>query len=147
MWPFTKKRDFKQEFAEKVAKLPTLSLSAVVFADQYGLDRNRILTTKIFCGYLYGLGDCLEEQSEILPALVRGTAFRTIFGDEKGQFLFNRTVELLLEDDQQAKRGWGAGVPDGERLLLGPPSNLDEAASSLTAMFQIKMIKIDEQVE
>lgn len=157
MWPFTKKvepkqlnakPDLKQQLAERISWLPMrLTLMAAVLAGENELDADRILTTKIFCGYLFGIGDCIEEQNQMLAAVIRATTFNSIYGEERGKILFRKIHELINDNDQQAKRGWGAGVADGERLLLDPDMTFPEDAASLASMFQLKLVEIDKQVE
>ena len=98
-------------------------------------------------GYLVGYTDYLDGIDERFGAGIRAMLFKNAYPGSDTE-MFRKTAGYLLIDDEQTKRGFGAGVPDGRRYFsaLESKTNATGATDSLSAMFDIGSVDIGQQL-
>lgn len=147
---FSRKKSLAERFpVERLSYLP-MSLGGAIegCAREHKLDSNAVWGSKFIGGYLLGYSNFLNDVDERLSEAVRQMIFTGMFGPEEGRAAFKTAMGLFLLDDQQIKRGWGAGAPDGERYFRALEMKRDSSDStdSLKVMFEIGMVDIGQQL-
>jgi hypothetical protein len=125
---------------QRLSALPMLiGASVKMHIKGSGADDANIWNTKFLAGYVLGFPDYLDNIDERFGGQIRQMLFDAIHGPETGKELFSRSLALLLQEDQQVKKGWGTGAADGERYFraLDNGSDAHDATMSLKSMFEV----------
>jgi hypothetical protein len=146
---FSQTRTLSERFpAERLSHLSiALSGSIENCIREAGLDHDEAWGSRFISGYLLGYPSVLDEIDERFGASIRKMLFDSIFGSEEGNELYRASMGHFLLNDVQTKRGWGAGVRDGERYFqaLERRQNAEGSTNALIALFKIGCIDVGPQ--
>lgn len=109
---------------------------------------SEILRTPFFAGYVAGFPNHLEDIHEIAGGVMRTMLFDAIWGADESQRVFQQLQVLAERDDDQARRGGGFGIPDGERWFgsITSPTGPDDSLESLRSAISLGFVDLSRRV-
>jgi hypothetical protein len=133
---------------ERLSFLPIgLTATIIDMAGEHGFERENFMTCRFVTGYLMGYPEYVDDIDENMGSIIRQLLFDGIFGGDAGKELFQRCTGYTLLDDQQTRRGWGAGVVDGRSYFQALEQRQDATNSnnSIKLMFDTGWIDPAQQ--
>lgn len=109
------------------------------------LEAGRLHRTRFIGGYLTGYSHYVDNFDEVYGAAVRKLLFIITYGRDDASLVVRRVSELAEHGDEQVKRGWGFGAPDGQRYFQAVEArqSREGAVDSLLSAAQAGFIKTD----
>jgi hypothetical protein len=104
--------------------------------------------SRFVAGYLLGYPDHLDSIDEQFGGAIRKILFDSFYGSADGAEMFRKAMGHFLLHDDQTRKGWGAGVPDGKRYFdaLDRQINAKGSYDSLN-VFGLGLVDVSQQVE
>jgi hypothetical protein len=147
---FRREKSWEERFpADRLASLLTaLQLTLILSARKNGYDPDTVLRTRWVNGYLLGLPQVLDDADAKFCGAIRKAIFQSLHGDSSDVY-FRKCLSYLDVEDEQTERGFGAGVPDGQRCFEAIESgqSLEGCFSSLEAFFEMKSVDSEALIQ
>lgn len=107
-------------------------------------DGNAIFKTAFLAGYIAGFPNYLEDVHETAGGIMRTMLFDAMWGVEDSGRIFHQLQILAEQDDDQARRGGGFGIPDGERWFstIARPTGPDDSLESLRSAISLGFVDL-----
>lgn len=115
---------------------------------KHGYDHKKVVRSRWFNGYLLGFPQPVDERDETLGAFARKFLFWNTHGDDTDIYV-RKSMSYFDVDDEQTRRGFGAGVPDGQRCWQAVADRKDlteETFLSLASFMSMKMIDVNVSI-
>jgi hypothetical protein len=135
--------------ADRLAALPLAVYGAAeVAATKHGCPRGSIANTKFWLGYLAGFPEYLDDVDQHFGGVIRKLIFDQIWGEAEGQLRFARALVLVSDGDEQARRGFGFGVPDGSRFFeaIEQGRSAEGALMGVATALELDMVDFNQTI-
>ncbi|MEO6388186.1 MAG: hypothetical protein ABIT16_04370 [Croceibacterium sp.] len=148
---FKRTRSLSERFpSDRLSFLP-IGIGAAVglLAKSKKADLRTFTHSRFVAGYLLGYPDHLDSIDKDFCGVVRKMLFDAFYGGADGPEMFRKAMGHFLLHDDQTRKGWGAGVPDGQQYFdaLDRQTKATGSYDSLNELFKLGIVDLSQQLD